>query len=186
MIHGRLPRCLTFSLFFAASACSTGSGERPPAPALPGQDPAAARGSGAPAADPKTAGSSPFAARLLAAAKGYASYGRIGERAAWAPTLCAAPIPENAEIDVPRFSKSGDDETHGRKLYYLYAADRQSYRAGPAGAPAAASPIGQIIVKEAWVPEEVQGGPSGSPIPAIMSSGTGAPIGLRAWRGSSS
>lgn len=121
-------------------ACSAGSGERPP---------------------PRVGGSSPFAPRLLAAAKAYASYGRIGERADWASMDCAAPTPENTEMDVPRFSKSGDDDTHGQKLYYLYAADRQSYRAGPEGAPAAASPIGQIIVKEAWVPEEIQGGPSG-------------------------
>lgn len=161
MICGRASRCLAFSLFFAVSACSTASGERPPASGLPGQDPAAARASGAPGEAPRAGGSSPFAPRLLAAAKAYASYGRIGERASWAPTLCAAPLPENAEIDVLRFSKSGDGGTHGQKLYYLYAADRQSYRADPAGAPAATSPVGQIIVKEAWVPEEVQGGPSG-------------------------
>jgi Cytochrome P460 len=148
MILGRRPR-LAISLLLALSACSAGCGERPPA-----QDPAAPG-----AARP----SSPFTSGLLAAAGAYASYGRIGERVEWALMDCAAPGPRDAEYDVPRFSKSGDDATHGQKLYYLYAADRRSYRAGSDGEPAEVSPVGQVVVKEAWIPEEVKNEP-----PAIV------------------
>lgn len=150
MILGRLPR-LAAGLLLALSACSTGSGERPPAqqPDAPG------------AAKPSDA----FTSGLLAVAGAYTTYGRIGVRPEWAPTLCAAPRDPDAEFDAPRFSESGDDATHGQKLYYLYAADRRSYRAGSAGAPAEVSPVGQVVVKEAWIPEEVKGEPPANPEP---------------------
>jgi hypothetical protein len=61
--------------------------------------------------------------------------------------LCRAPMPAQA-----RFSKSSDETTHGQKLYSLFAKDRNAYL----GAPAKPAPVGQILVKQSWLPEEVK------------------------------
>src|SRR5262249_19651071 len=52
-----------------------------------------------------------------------------------------------------RLSASADSGTHGRKLYAVFAkvADHGSYIVE--GKP---SPVGQVIVKESWVPEQVE------------------------------
>jgi hypothetical protein len=81
--------------------------------------------------------------RLLELAQSYAKYGRVDDVARLAPTLCRAPTPE-----PPRLSSSRDLETHGRKLYYLFAKNREAYL----HARELAQPAGQVIVKEAWVP----------------------------------
>jgi hypothetical protein len=59
----------------------------------------------------------------------------------------------------PRISRSGDGDTHGDKLYYLFVADYDKYPDG--AARGASSPAGQVLVKEAWLPEEV---PADTPI----------------------
>jgi hypothetical protein len=95
-----------------------------------------------------------FDDRLLEIATSYESYGRSDTAARWAPADCRPPAaPEFA------FSRSTDPETHGRKLYSLFAKHR-----GPWGSYVEAgqgSQVGQVIVKESWVPEEVKddGGP---------------------------
>lgn len=71
----------------------------------------------------------------------YASYGQVDDLSRWAHSSCYAPDSE------PRSSTSLDSKTHGKKLYYLFAKDREAYvrlrRPQPAG---------QVLVKESWVP----------------------------------
>lgn len=81
--------------------------------------------------------------RLVEAAGAYAAYGRIDDSTRWAPTDCKAPMPE-----PPRLSASRDSETHGRKLYYLFAKNREAYRMFR-DLP---QPVGQVLVKESWHP----------------------------------
>jgi hypothetical protein len=91
-----------------------------------------------------------FGERLLEIAATYESFGRVSATAHWAPAMCRAPTPPTPEV---AFSRSTDSETHGRKLYSLFARERSpsgSYIVeGQANSP------GQVIVKESWVPEEV-------------------------------
>ena len=53
-----------------------------------------------------------------------------------------------------RFSGSDEADTHGQKLYFLFAKDRSSYLFGDKKKPA---PIGQVVVKESWQPVELTG-----------------------------
>jgi len=95
-----------------------------------------------------------FAEKILAAAQGYEKFGRVDDEARWAPWLCRLPNPS-----VARFSKSDDTDTHGRKLYYIFAKDRMAYVAlerqpKPNAAPVPPQP-GQVVVKESWTAEKV-------------------------------
>jgi hypothetical protein len=93
------------------------------------------------AAHPATAASIAIApATLEEFAREYKSWGRIDDENHFAPTLCTA-IPGTARI-----SESGDVATHGAKLYYLYAKDRDAYLARLGEG----QPLGQVIVKESF------------------------------------
>jgi hypothetical protein len=81
--------------------------------------------------------------RLLELARSYAKYGRVDDVARRAPTSCEAPAQR-----PPRLSSSRDLETHGRKLAFLFAKNREAYL----HVRELAQPAGQVIVKEAWVP----------------------------------
>jgi hypothetical protein len=90
-------------------------------------------------------------ATLLAIAADYPKWGRVEDEMRWAPFLCRMPTPARARI-----SASGDDATHGRKLYTLYAKDPVAYGAQQSAmaepdAPALAE-LTQVVVKEAWTP----------------------------------
>lgn len=85
--------------------------------------------------------------RLLEIAGAYEPYGRVDDELRWAPGLCRQPMPSR-----PRLSDSADLDTHGRKLYYLFAADRAAYLGRDGKAPDA---VGQVLVKEAWSVAEV-------------------------------
>jgi len=93
-------------------------------------------------------------ATLKEIAAHYTSWGRVDDQMRWAPTLCAMPRPAQARI-----SASGDESTHGRKLYTLYAKDPvaygapKSFMAGPE-LPSLAD-LTQVVVKEAFRPLEV-------------------------------
>ncbi|MGE3805215.1 MAG: hypothetical protein AB7K24_11135 [Gemmataceae bacterium] len=54
-----------------------------------------------------------------------------------------------------RLSQSVDTDTHGKKMYLIYA--RHKYGHDYAGFHGNPVPVGQIVVKEAWLPEEVTG-----------------------------
>lgn len=94
----------------------------------------------------------PFADKLLDVAKKYEQFGRVDDEFRWAPFLCRMPNPGKVA-----FSGSGDKDTHGRKLYSLFASDRDAYFL--LGSKKVA-PVGQVIVKESWVPEETSGPPA--------------------------
>src|SRR5438552_1261479 len=59
-----------------------------------------------------------FQPRLREVAGAYEAYARVDDELHWAPGLCRQPQPSH-----PRLSASGDVDTHGRKLYYVFAAD---------------------------------------------------------------
>lgn len=80
---------------------------------------------------------------LLKIAETYESYGKVDDEIRWAPTLCRRPNPP-----VLRASASDDEKTHGKKLYYLFAKDRNAY----VGLKDKTQPLGQVLVKESWVP----------------------------------
>jgi cytochrome c553 len=74
----------------------------------------------------------------------YESWSRVDQQVRISPLDCRM-----AEPGEGRLSRSSDDATHGRKLYYLFARDRAGYLLGGARAES----VGQIVVKEAWTPE---------------------------------
>lgn len=91
-----------------------------------------------------------FHAALLAAVENYAeAYGNIDDVMRWAPGLCRRP--PSATI---RESVSEDEGTHGKKLYWLYAKDRDAYLKTKEGA---SQPVGQVLVKEAFVAQPGRG-----------------------------
>lgn len=110
-------------------------------------------GAGPPQDDPPV-NDEQFHGRLLKIAENYPAYGRVDDEARWAPALCRAPFPPQT-----RYSRSTDDKTHGRKLYSLFARDRAGYLG--TSVPAA----GQVIVKESWVPVELEGKPKAGRLP---------------------
>ena len=88
----------------------------------------------------------PFHKELLKAAADYKEWGRVDNEMHWAPYYCRMPEPGKAH-----FSASKDADSHGQKLYSLFAKERSNYflLAGKIE-----SPIKQAIVKESWIPEE--------------------------------
>lgn len=80
--------------------------------------------------------------RALAIAGEYRAYGRVDDELRWAPYLCRQPMPGMAWP-----SASSDSATHGQKLYSVFAKDHAAYPA--------TSPVGQVVVKESFVPELV-------------------------------
>jgi hypothetical protein len=89
----------------------------------------------------------PFQTQLLKVAAEYKTWGRVDDEMRWAPYFCRMPNP-----GLPHISASTDQQTHGQKLYSLFAYARDDYvdlRQSPAVA------LGQAIVKQSWVPVEV-------------------------------
>jgi hypothetical protein len=87
----------------------------------------------------------PIQAKLLEIGRTYKTFGRVDDEMRWAPTLCREPNPP-----VARYSASKDADTHGQKLYSLFARDASAYLSR-----LAEQPVGQVIVKQSWVPEAV-------------------------------
>ena len=75
----------------------------------------------------------------------YKQWGRVDDEFRWAPWLCR--MPEPARPTMSRAQGGG----HARKLYSLFAKDRAAY-VNMKTAPA----VGQVIVKESWIPEVVK------------------------------
>jgi hypothetical protein len=97
-----------------------------------------------------------FEERLKTIASEYLQYAVPNWMAKVAPTSCIGPPPP-----APDFSTSVDSGTHGRKLYFLFAADPQSYEFRPASQ----SPVGQALVKESWTAEPVSANATYEKIP---------------------
>lgn len=94
-------------------------------------------------------GTATYHAPLLAAATSYKDYGNLDDIMRWAPGLCRRP--PSARI---RESASNDEGTHGKKLYWLYAKDRDAYLKAGKGV---VQPVGQVLVKEAFVAQPGRG-----------------------------
>lgn len=100
---------------------------------------------------------------LLKIAAEYTSYERVSDRANWAPTLCRVPTPSSRGGVLSSASK--DVDSHGKKLYFLYASDGPSYASvgncdssldhQSITTKPCSNPVGQIVVKESFKPEEV-------------------------------
>lgn len=88
-----------------------------------------------------------FQPRLTQIAQSYEPLGRVDDELRWAPFLCRQPQPSQARISL-----SGDGDTHGQKLYYIFAGDREAYLGRGGKSP---SFVGQVVVKEAWSAREV-------------------------------
>jgi hypothetical protein len=88
----------------------------------------------------------PFEKELLQVAKDYKSWGRVDGNILWAQADCRIPDPAQA-----RFSANTDESTHGQKLYSLFAKDCNAYVWFDSDKPVT---VGQVVVKESWVPEE--------------------------------
>lgn len=81
-------------------------------------------------------------ARALAIAAEYTTYGRVDDRLRWAPQDCRMPPPPQV-----RMSAADAPGAHARKLYSVFARNHAAYPAG--------SQTGQVVVKEAWMPQPV-------------------------------
>lgn len=93
--------------------------------------------------------SSEFKTHLLEIAKNYESYGRFDKRMNWAPRMCA-PV-KRSSLD---YSSSDDPDTHGGKLYSVFAFPRAVFASGALSSGMRIAP-GQIVVKEAWFSREL-------------------------------
>jgi hypothetical protein len=132
----------TASAFLILSAGCGAADSAPPVPQVP------------PALEDVPLAADGFERHLLSIARAYRGFGRVDDETRWAPGLCRQPLPSRA-----RFSASSDPETHGRKLYYVFARKRQDYLTStrprtPDDAPRPAQPVGQVLVKESWTPAD--------------------------------
>jgi hypothetical protein len=95
----------------------------------------------------------PFHVRLLEIAATYPEYGRFDGQMRWASALCI-PITASAfstpTPPVLQLSVSKDATTHGRKMYSLFAKISEE---GRYFSDSKVSPVGQVVVKESWIPE---------------------------------
>jgi hypothetical protein len=157
----RAMRHSPFVLVLGLAACHTGDASAAPAPA-----------NDAPSVQqPAAAPLLPFERELLAAARDYRSWKRVSDKANWAPTLCRI-----APLAGAQHSRSDDGDTHGRKLYFLFARDADTYVNLPwledtaeVLAMTSRQLVGEVVVKQSFVPVEV---PRDS-VPKLAANGPG-------------
>ncbi len=149
-------RPLLTALILAACAREPARSEAPALASSSAADPAASADAAPAPTRAEPAENDPrWHATLRTIAAGYSKWGRVDDEMRWAPGLCRMPTPARARI-----SASGDEGTHGRKLYTLYAKDPAAYGAQPSvhmmpfEEPAGLSDISQVLVKEAFTPVE--------------------------------
>ena len=105
-------------------------------------------GCGEPYEDPTTKGglSAEEATELVELVGDYANrYGCVDDLLRVAPTMCRAPT-----VAI-RMSAADGENAHTRKLYWLFAKDRDAYLAVPKQQD---QPVGQLVIKETWVPAD--------------------------------
>lgn len=106
-------------------------------------------------------------AKVREIAKTYEKFGRVDKQYRWSPIDCESPGPRPPAL---HFSKNESDDTHGQKLYTVFAKKVQwdefhhltgfprtptylpPYLKDQLGKGRAPSEVGQVIVKEAWEP----------------------------------
>lgn len=84
-----------------------------------------------------------FHKKLLELAKDYRKFKPADGDYRWSPFDCRVPAGKPARL---RFSESSDNDTHGRKLYMLFAKHRDAYRL----IEKQKQPADQAVVKESW------------------------------------
>jgi hypothetical protein len=100
-------------------------------------------------------GEHPFEADLLKIASEYLSWGRVDDEDRWAPEGCNIAVRQSPlTIGPAHTSESTDGATHGRKLYSIFARNRDDYLNVTEFTDVA---IGQAIVKQSWISEEIKG-----------------------------
>lgn len=150
-----------------ASELSAGEGEAEPPEAAAHTAAAPAPSSAArttPPAEPNAAPSrnaaaeaTPFDSRwadeVRSVVAAYEAWGRVDDEMRWAPWLCRMP-----QAAAARFSESEHADTHGAKLYTLYAMDPVGY-GGQRSAMGDTTPLAglsQVIVKESFAPVAIE------------------------------
>jgi len=97
-----------------------------------------------------------FHNELLTVAAQYKKYGKVDDVSRWGSPLCFTFGGLSAKA---RLSSSKDTATHGKKVYYVYAKDRNQYFNNEAPR------VGQVLVKESWHPAVgVEAGGSTGPV----------------------
>lgn len=103
-----------------------------------------------PAATPRLVIDPAFAERIHATAIDYFDYPRVDDKPHWAPGPCA-----NTKMveDAPRvqMSNAEAESLHKEKFYYLFVKNYQDYLKPGEGS----APVGQVLVKQAYLAEEV-------------------------------
>ncbi len=105
-----------------------------------------------------------FSDRLLEIARSYETYDRTDYAMRLTGVVCdfspdrfiSGLTPAGTFQPDPQpmhLSASGGPSTHGKKLYLVFTKNGQE---ATAASPAGKHPVGQVVVKEAWVPEEVK------------------------------
>ncbi|MFN0138258.1 MAG: hypothetical protein ACKVS9_19310 [Phycisphaerae bacterium] len=84
-------------------------------------------------------------AQIRAAMSDYRTWERVSDKANWAPTNCMIRPPTGVQTSV-----STDPDTHGKKLYFLFARDSNAYAWIGYREATHSQPIGQTITKESW------------------------------------
>lgn len=111
-------------------------------------DPAAPGGDGDPAATAPVVLDARFVPLVASAFRDYKPWGRVDDELRWAPFLCRLPLPGRARMSA------ADDGGHARKLYSVFAKQRDRYPLVQEGTPMS-TPAGQVLVKESYYPEPV-------------------------------
>jgi len=110
-------------------------------------------------------------AALKDAAASYQKWGRVDERARPAPTDCSPPTALEGQPAHARIS-TADDAPHGKKLYFLWASDRNAYAAlGNRDIP-----VGFSIVKQSFSTKTLAKKPETKKSDASYGLGAPAPI----------
>ena len=142
----RHPAFVPFFALLVAAGCGGDVPEGSLGAAAAVQDPALS-------ASPTATIDKRFVPELLAAARQYRKWERVSDHPNVAPERCASPAPATV-----RHSTSDDDDTHGKKLYFLFAKDAPTYTAltwfesrEPSERDAIVQKlVGQVVVKQTW------------------------------------
>ena len=119
-----------------------------------------------PAEPAKSEDDKPFHKELLQVAKDYKTWGRVDDEARFGLLDCRMPEPAKAHV-----SASKDANTHGQKLYSLFAKEQFAYWALKGTTTVA---VGQVVVKESWLAEEIKDAkPGKTDRKSIIVEGTG-------------
>ncbi len=114
-----------------------------------------------------------FVDAIRKAGASYEKWGRVDERPNLAPSLCAAPRPEDYGAASHVRLSQAEDGPHTDKLYYLWASDRRRYQALAGDRPEDV-PVGFAIVKQSFTAKPIAEEPAA---PAMISqTGTPPPI----------